>query len=121
MEIGSGTKAFVTGASRGIGRALAERLAARGATIGLAARSADELEALADEVGRLGGTSHGSAVARGPSRPASASSSSAPRAASPTAAPRAASASASALPIPLLAPVTRARVLASIRMDVKIR
>lgn len=48
----------MTGASRGIGRALAERLAVRGATVGLAARSADELEALADEVGRLGGTAH---------------------------------------------------------------
>jgi NADP-dependent 3-hydroxy acid dehydrogenase YdfG len=58
VEIGAGTRAFVTGASRGIGRALAERLAVRGATVGLAARSADELEALADEVGRLGGTAH---------------------------------------------------------------
>ena len=38
----------MTGSSRGIGRALAERLAARGATVGLAARSERELEALAD-------------------------------------------------------------------------
>ncbi len=48
MRIEPGTRAFVTGASRGIGRCLAEQLARRGATVGLAARSTDELEALAD-------------------------------------------------------------------------
>ncbi len=48
MHLGPGTRARVTGSSRGIGRALAERLAARGATVGLAARSTRELEALAD-------------------------------------------------------------------------
>lgn len=48
MQVSSHTRAFVTGASRGIGRALAERLAARGATVGLAARSTEELAALAD-------------------------------------------------------------------------
>jgi len=50
MEIGPGTRAFVTGASRGIGRALAQELASRGAVVGLAARSAAELEELAAEL-----------------------------------------------------------------------
>jgi 3-oxoacyl-[acyl-carrier protein] reductase len=55
MQIGPGTRAFVTGASRGIGAALAEVLAARGAVLGLAARSTSELEALS---ARLPGTHH---------------------------------------------------------------
>jgi short-subunit dehydrogenase len=50
MQIGSGTRALVTGASRGIGRAVAHELADRGATVGLAARSTSELEALAAEL-----------------------------------------------------------------------
>ncbi len=51
MEIGSGTRAIVTGASKGIGRATARALAARGAKLGLIARGKDELEAAAAEVG----------------------------------------------------------------------
>ena len=47
MRIGSGTRALVTGASRGIGRALTEALARRGASVGLMARSEAELEQLA--------------------------------------------------------------------------
>jgi short-subunit dehydrogenase len=50
MQVTSRTRAFVTGASRGIGRALATALAARGAVVGLAARSTDELEDLAAEL-----------------------------------------------------------------------
>jgi short-subunit dehydrogenase len=55
VQIGPGTRAVVTGASRGIGRAIAQALAARGATVGLAARSAPELQRLAAE---LPGTHH---------------------------------------------------------------
>jgi short-subunit dehydrogenase len=50
VQIGSGTRAFVTGASRGIGRAVAQALAHRGATVGLAARSTPDLEQLATEL-----------------------------------------------------------------------
>jgi NAD(P)-dependent dehydrogenase (short-subunit alcohol dehydrogenase family) len=55
MRIDPGTRALVSGASRGIGRALCAELAARGTTVGLVARSGDELEALAAS---LPGTHH---------------------------------------------------------------
>jgi short-subunit dehydrogenase len=50
VKIGSGTRAWVTGASRGIGESLARALAERGATVGLAARSEDELRTLANSL-----------------------------------------------------------------------
>jgi len=48
--------ALVTGASQGIGEAVARRLAAQGARVGLAARSVDKLKALAEEIRADGGT-----------------------------------------------------------------
>ena len=48
MRVGPGTRVIVTGASRGIGRAIAEKLAARGCTLGLLARSEVELAALVE-------------------------------------------------------------------------
>ena len=54
MQIGPQTKALVTGASHGIGRATAQALAARGATVGMVARSSDTLEEAADPLGERG-------------------------------------------------------------------
>jgi 3-oxoacyl-[acyl-carrier protein] reductase len=55
----SGRKALVTGASRGIGRAIAVELAREGCDLALCARGAEPLEALAKE---LGGTVYIQAV-----------------------------------------------------------
>src|ERR1051325_11718340 len=46
---------LITGASSGIGRALALELGRRGARMGLTARRAEELLKVADEVSRAGG------------------------------------------------------------------
>ncbi len=48
--------AFITGASAGIGRSLARLIAARGTRVVLSARREPELQALAEEIRRAGGT-----------------------------------------------------------------
>lgn len=53
-----GKIALVTGASQGLGRAAALKLAQQGATLVLAARQADKLQALADEIAAAGGKAH---------------------------------------------------------------
>jgi NADP-dependent 3-hydroxy acid dehydrogenase YdfG len=51
----NGTVALVTGASSGIGEATARELARRGATVAIAARRKDRLDALAQEIEQAGG------------------------------------------------------------------
>ena len=51
----SGRVAFVTGASQGIGRACALKLATEGATVAVAARNADKLNELVNEIIATGG------------------------------------------------------------------
>lgn len=55
MEI-AGSVIIITGASQGIGEMAARQLADRGASVVLAARNADRLYALADEIKARGGT-----------------------------------------------------------------
>jgi uncharacterized protein len=50
-----GVNALITGASSGIGQALARRFAAEGARVALVARRVDRLDALAEEIRRRGG------------------------------------------------------------------
>ncbi len=59
----TGRKALVTGASRGIGRAIAEELLGHGADVLIAARNAGDIdERLAEWKGRFPGTAHGAAA-----------------------------------------------------------
>jgi short-subunit dehydrogenase len=58
MLLGPGTVALVTGASRGIGAAIATALAQRGCSLALVARSREELEALAAALPATTGEPH---------------------------------------------------------------
>ncbi len=60
MDLGlEGTTALVTGASKGIGRAVAERLAAEGARVAVSARDAQRVEEVVTAIGAAGGEAVG--------------------------------------------------------------
>ena len=58
MSIYKDKKVLITGASTGIGYALAEELNKRGAEVILTARSEDKLHALAEKIKASGGKAH---------------------------------------------------------------
>ena len=57
-----GRVALVTGAARGIGRGLVDALAAAGTTVAVTARTLDDAETVAAEVGAAGGTASAHAL-----------------------------------------------------------
>lgn len=60
MDLGlDGTVALVTGASKGIGRAVAERLAQEGAQVVVAARDRGRVDAVVSAIRGAGGSAHG--------------------------------------------------------------
>jgi NAD(P)-dependent dehydrogenase (short-subunit alcohol dehydrogenase family) len=58
----TGKRALVTGATRGLGRAIADRLADEGCSLGICARDRDEVERAADELRSRGVGVHARAV-----------------------------------------------------------
>jgi NAD(P)-dependent dehydrogenase (short-subunit alcohol dehydrogenase family) len=63
-----GTAVLVTGASRGLGAALARRLAGEGARVVLVARGGEELEQVAADIRAAGGEAHAVAADVGDKR-----------------------------------------------------
>jgi NAD(P)-dependent dehydrogenase (short-subunit alcohol dehydrogenase family) len=59
MEDVTGKSVLITGASRGLGKALAQALASRGAKVVLVARGEEELEKTVAEIRKSGGEAHG--------------------------------------------------------------
>jgi NAD(P)-dependent dehydrogenase (short-subunit alcohol dehydrogenase family) len=63
MELGlRGKKAIITGATKGIGRAIADLLAAEGCDVAICARSEDEVDETVRAIGKLGVNAVGASV-----------------------------------------------------------
>ena len=63
MDLGlKGLKAVVTGGTKGIGRSIAQSLAAEGANVAFCARSAEGVKAAVPELSRSGGKVFGEVV-----------------------------------------------------------